>query len=108
VRLFARLLAALPILFAGIRFAQTGSDARYFGMAAASLAGTALLFLRPGSLARPTPGRLLLALVLAGGLAATIGVLLGATAGVGVAVVALGFGLCTTLGIGLLSARSTR
>ncbi len=94
----AVLLAAVPVTFGLTRAVTTGNDLRYLWLAAAAILGSmaAMRFTRgKADPARVPLGRALCA-VAAGALsAAATAILLGAKAGPGVAIVALGFGLCT-------------
>jgi len=94
----AVLLALVPVLFGIVRAASTGDDFRYLWLAAAanlgSLAVMVPAYRGPGS-RRVSLGLLLGAMASGAGCAAATAILLGATAGPGVAIVAGGFGLCT-------------
>lgn len=92
------LLAAVPVIFGVIRAVSTGDDFRYLWLAAAALFGTAAVM----ALGRGASGPVRVSLVRALGAvaagvacAAATALLLGATAGPGVAIVSLGFGLCS-------------
>jgi uncharacterized membrane protein YccC len=91
-------LAAVPVTFGLIRAVSTGDDVRYLWLAGAAILGSMVA----SSLGRGSSGpaqvslRRALGAVAAGTLcAAATAVLMGATAGPGVAIVAFGFGLCT-------------
>jgi hypothetical protein len=92
------LLAAVPVIFALIRAVSTGDDVRYFWLAGAAILGS-MVAMRPWrGPSGPTHISLLRALgaVAAGSAcAAATALLTGATAGPGVAIVAIAFGLCT-------------
>lgn len=104
------LLAGLPVAFGIIRFVSTGDDARYLWLAAASILGSMLVMV--GGRARSGPTRVSLgrasgAVAAGAACAAATAVLLGATAGPGVAVVAIAFGLCTGTGAALAALRQS-
>ena len=93
------LAGAVPVIFGIIRALTTrGQDVRYIWLAAAALVGSiACERLFPGS---TTPQRVsvwrAIASIAAGTIcAAAVAFVLGASAGPGVAIVALGFGLCS-------------
>ena len=95
--LASALFAAVPVAFGLIRAARTGDDVRYLWLAGAAIIGS-MVVMPPGRGARPArvPVRRALGSVAAGSLcAAATAVLMGATAGPGVAIVASAFGLCT-------------
>ena len=96
------LLAAVPFAFASIRLLSTGNDARYLWMAVVSALCAAAVLVRPSSPAVPTRLRTGVAAIAAAACAAAAALLLGATAGPGIAVVAVAFGLCSASGIGLV------
>jgi hypothetical protein len=103
------LLAAIPVLFGLVRAISTGSDVRYLWLSGASLIGSAAVMVfrpDPATTARVSVGRALLAVVAGAAGAAAAALLQGAKAGPGVAIVALGFGLCT--GAGAVLARLAR
>lgn len=93
------LLAAVPVTFALIRAVSTGDDVRYLWLAGASLLGSWIVARPLGRGASRSPhvsrSRGLGAVAAGATSAAVTAVLLGATAGPGVAIVAIGFGLCT-------------
>lgn len=98
LRLSSVILAAVPVAFGLIRLLSTGDDARYLWLAAAALLGSMAVaaFGRGASgPSRVLPGRALGAITAGTACAAATAVLMGATAGPGVAIVAAGFGLCT-------------
>ena len=100
-------LIAVPFLFAGIRLRATGDDMRYLWMAvAATLCAAGVLF-RSNPPTAPSGARTAVTAIAGAVCAATVAMLLGATAASGVAIVALTFGLCSTLGITLV-VRSVR
>jgi hypothetical protein len=91
-------LAAVPVTFGLIRAVSTGDDVRYLWLAGAAILGSMVVMRLGRGSSVPAQGSLRLALgaVAAGALcAAATAVLMGATAGPGVAIVALAFGLCT-------------
>lgn len=90
--------AAVPVTFGLIRAVRTGDDVRYLWLAGAAILGSMAVMPLGRASAGPAPVFLRRALgaVAAGALcAAATAVLMGATAGPGVAIVALAFGLCT-------------
>jgi bacteriorhodopsin len=102
VKVLGVLLTVVPFAFAGIRFATTGTDLRYLWMAIASTLCAAGFLLRSTPRTAPSPARTGLALLASATSAAAIAIMLGATAGLGIAIVALAFGLSSTVGIGLV------
>lgn len=92
------LFALVPLLFGLIRAVNTGSDLRYLWLAGASLFGS-WIAARPlgrGSSDRSHVWHRALIAVALGALgAAATAMLLGGSAGPGVAIVAISFGLCT-------------
>jgi hypothetical protein len=99
-RALAIVAAATPFAFALIRAVQTGSDFRYFWLAAASLAGAAVT----ASVGRASRNVsydvlvLLAAVVMATAAAAASAMLLGTRWNVGMLIVASAFGLCSAVG----------
>jgi len=96
--LVAVLLAVVPVLFGFVRAINTGEDFRYLWLAASAIVGS-LAVMVPGYRA-PRPARVSLAraagaIAAGAACAAATAILLGATAGPGVAIVAGAFGLCT-------------
>jgi len=92
------LLAAVPVTFGLIRAVSTGDDVRYLWLAGAAIVGSMVAMRRGPGASGPAPVSLRRAVgAVAGGsaCAALTSVLLGATAGPGVAIVAIAFGLCT-------------
>lgn len=92
------LFALLPVLFGLIRAVTTGWDRRYLWLAGASLVGSWIVAGPPGRGASDRPHVLLrtvMAVILGAVCAAATALLLGASAGPGVAIVAISFGLCT-------------
>jgi hypothetical protein len=85
------LLAAIPFAFAIVRLAQTGSDLRYLGVAAATLLGALLARGVATRFRTSSLGAFGLAMILAGLAAATTATLLGARAPAGVLIVAMAF-----------------
>ncbi len=98
LRVIAGALAATPVLFGLIRAISTGSDARYLWLAGAALVGSAaVMVIRPDTAepVRVSVGRGLGAVAAGAVCAAAAALFQGANAGPGVAIVAIGFGLCT-------------
>src|SRR5512133_2671626 len=98
LRVIAVGFAGVPVMSGVIRAIRTGSDVRYLGLAGASLIGSAaVMVIRPDTTepVRVSVGRALGAVVAGAACAAAASLLQGAKAGPGVAIVALGFGLCT-------------
>ena len=95
-------MAAVPFAFAGIRLLATGDDARYLWMAVVSTLCAAAVLGRPASPSVPSHLRIGVAVITAAAGAATAAIVLGATAGSGIAIVAGAFGICSALGTGLL------
>ena len=84
--------------FGLIRAVRTGDDVRYLWLAGAAILGSIMVMPlgRVAAGSAPVSLRRALGAVAAGALcAAATAVLMGATAGPGVAIVALAFGLCT-------------
>jgi hypothetical protein len=95
----AAVLAAVPGVFGLVRAVSTGDDFRYLWLAAAAMIGSTVAvrvfgYRAPGA-ARVTPGRVVAAVATGAGCAAATAIFMGATAGPGVAIVAVAFGLCT-------------
>jgi hypothetical protein len=103
--LAAAFFAALPIAFGLIRAISTGTDVRYLWLAGAALAGSALVIAltRQASSFRLTAVRTLAAVAAGAACAAAAALLMGTKAGLGLAVVAVSFGLCTGVGVTLAS-----
>ncbi|MBK5295538.1 MAG: hypothetical protein JJE40_00185 [Vicinamibacteria bacterium] len=98
------LLAAVPVTFGLIRAVRTGDDVRYLWLAAAAILGsmTVMALGRGGSgPSRAWLGRALGAVAAGAACAAATAVLMGATAGPGVAIVTIAFGLCTGTSVAL-------
>jgi hypothetical protein len=92
------LFAAVPVTFGLIRAVSTGDDVRYLWLAGTAILGSMVVMLpgRGGSGPAHVSLRRALGAVAAGTVcAAATAVLMGATAGAGVAIVAFAFGLCT-------------
>jgi hypothetical protein len=107
VKALGVLLAVVPFAFASMRLFATGVDLRYLWMAFVSTLCAAGVLLRSSSPTVPSRARTGLATIAAATCAAAAAIMLGATAGPGIAIVALAFGLCSALGTGLvLRARS--
>jgi hypothetical protein len=103
--LAAAFFAALPVAFGLIRAISTGTDVRYLWLAGAALAGSALVMAltpRPSSL-RLTAVRTLAAVAAGTACATATALLMGTKAGLGLAVLAVSFGLCTGVGVTLAS-----
>ena len=96
------LLASVPFAFALMRLLATGDDRRYLWMAIVSTLCAAAVLVRPGSAAAPSRVHTGVAAIAAAACAATVAILLGATAVSGIAIVALAFGLCSALGTWLV------
>jgi hypothetical protein len=96
--LVAVLLAAVPVTFGFVRAINTGDDYRYLWLAAAAILGSLVVMLPvygASGAARVSLGRAAGAVAAGAACAAAAATLLGATAGPGVAIVAVAFGLCT-------------
>ena len=96
------LLAAVPFAFALMRLLATGDDMRYLWMAIGSTLCAAAVLVWPGSAAVLSRVRTGVAAIAAAACAATVAIVLGATAGSGIAIVAVAFGLCSALGTWLV------
>lgn len=92
------LVAAVPFAFASMRLLATGDDMRYLWMAIASALCAAAVLVRPGAPAALSLLRTGVATIAAATCAAVVAIVLGATAGSGIALVAVAFGLCSALG----------
>ena len=91
----AAVAGAVPVIFALIRAISTGgSDLRYLWLAAAALVGS-IVAVRLGQKASVSVGRAVAAVAAGTACAAGAAMALGGTAGPGLAIVALGFGLCS-------------
>ena len=92
------LLAAVPVAFGLIRAVSTGNDVRYLWLAGAAILGS-MAAMRSGlgasGPAHVSLGRAVGAVAAGSVSAATAGLLMGTTAGPGLAIVAVSFGLCT-------------
>jgi hypothetical protein len=92
-------LSLIPVLFGLIRAVNTGDDVRYLWLAGASILGSWLAAVPAGRGSPDRPNLWLRGLiaVATGALCAalTAVLLLGASAGPGIAIVAISFGLCT-------------
>ena len=92
------LIAAVPVAFGLIRAVSTGKDVRYLWLAGAAILGS-MVAVRSGrgaSVPSPvSPGRALGAVAAGSASAAAAALLIGTTAGPGLAIVAVSFGLCT-------------
>jgi hypothetical protein len=92
------LLAAVPVSFGLIRAVSTGDDVRYLWLAGAAILGSMVAMRRwPGASgpAHVSLRRAVGAVAAGSACAAAASILQGATAGPGVAIVAVSFGLCT-------------
>ena len=88
-------------MFGLIRAISTGTDVRYLWLAGAALVGSAAVMVLKPDRAEPvrvSVGRALSAVAAGAACAAAASLLQGATAGPGVAIVAIGFGFCTGAG----------
>ena len=99
--------AAVPVAFGVVRAITTGDDFRYLWLAAAAILGS-LAVMWPGSRA-PRPARVTAlrgvgAIVSGAVCAAAAALVQGATLGLGLAIVAVGFGICTGTGAVLVVA----
>jgi hypothetical protein len=103
--LVSALLGAVPVIFGVIRAVTTGDDFRYLWLAGAAVLGSAAV-VAIGH-AGLSVGRGVGAIVAGAGGAAAAALLQGATAGPGVAIVAIGFGLCTGIS-GVLASLACR
>ena len=107
------LLGAVPVAFGVVRAINTGDDFRYLWLAAASILGSLAVmgpgYRAPGS-ARVPLARAAAAIGAGAACAAVAAIVLGATPGPGVAIVAASFGLCTGTGaaLGTLARRARR
>ena len=109
LRLLGVLVAALPVAFGFVRTISTGDDFRYLWLAAAAILGSLAVMwpeYRGAGSARVAPARVVGAIVSGAACAAATAIVLGATAGPGVAIVAVAFGICTGTGM-FLAASST-
>ena len=108
----AVLLAAVPVTFGLIRAVSTGDDVRYLWLAGAAIVGSMVATRRWHGVSGPAHVSLrrgLGAVAAGSACAAAASVLQGATAGPGVAIVAIAFGLCTgTSAVFATLARQTR
>lgn len=88
----------VPVAFGLIRAVSTGADLRYIWLAGAAILGSIGVMPLMGGASGPAHVSLWRALgaVAAGAICAgVVAILMGATAGPGVAIVAIAFGLCT-------------
>jgi hypothetical protein len=98
LRIASVLAAAVPVTFGLIRAVSTGDDVRYLWLAVAAILGSMVVMHVGRGASDPAhiSVRRALAAVVAGAVsAAATAILMGATAGPGVAIVAVAFGLCT-------------
>jgi len=99
--LLALVSQSIPFAFGLIRAVTTGTDFRYLWMAVMScFSAIAVMTMFEGGGSGPGARtvRLVLAAVMSTAVAAATGVMLGATSGVGIAIVSLAFGLCNGVG----------
>jgi hypothetical protein len=92
------LLAAVPVIFGLIRAVSTGDDVRYLWLAGAAILGSFVAIRRrhgASGTAHVSLRRGFGAVAAGSACAAAASLLQGATAGPGVAIVAIAFGLCT-------------
>jgi membrane associated rhomboid family serine protease len=104
--LAAALFALVPVVFGLIRAISTGDDVRYLWLALSAILGSmAVMGLgqRASDSLRVSPRRAVAAVAAGATCAAATAILLGATAGPGVAIVAVAFGLCTGASAVLIS-----
>jgi hypothetical protein len=108
LRLASAALLGTPVAFGVIRALATGNDFRYLWLAGAAIAGSMAVAVVGGTPIRgPFPiGRTLLAVVAGAVCATAVALLMGTKAGLGIAVVAVSFGLCS--GAGAVLAALTR
>jgi hypothetical protein len=93
------ILAAVPVTFGLIRAVSTGDDVRYLWLAGAAIVGSMVAVRRGRSgAAHVWIGRTVGAVAAGSACAAAAAMLMGTTAGPGLAIVALSFGLCTGTG----------
>ena len=91
-------LAAVPVAFGLIRAVSTGNDVRYLWLAGAAILGSMAAMwsgLGASGPAHVSLGRAVGAVAAGSVSAATAGLLMGTTAGPGLVIVAVSFGLCT-------------
>lgn len=100
------LLAAIPFAFAVLRAAGSGTDLRYVWVALAAAVASWAVLIFSGRGARPTAGRVAVALVAATAAASVAGFAQGAQSVPSVLFVALGFAICEAGGLSLV--RRTR
>jgi hypothetical protein len=101
---------SLPVAFGAIRAFTTGNDFRYLCLAGAAIAGSMVVTaLRPRTDGGAFPvGGALLAVAAGTGCAFAAALLMGTTANLGLAIVAISFGLCTGTGACLALFRRAR
>jgi len=106
LRLASLALLAIPVAFGVIRAVATGNDLRYLWLAAAAIAGSLAVAFAGRTAAHSIPvGRAVLAIGAGAACATAAALLMGTKAGLGIAVVAVSFGLCTGAGAMLLARR---
>ena len=96
------LVAVVPFAFAARRLIATGNDLRYTWMALASALCATLVLVWPGTRTAWSLPRLGVAAIAGAACAAAVALLIGATAGSGIAIVSIAFGLCSAFGTGLV------
>jgi hypothetical protein len=92
------LLAAVPLAFGVIRAVSTGDDVRYIWLAGAAILGSTAAMRSGRAASGPAHvslGRAMGAVAAGSVSAAAAALLIGTTAGPGLAIVAVSFGLCT-------------
>ena len=102
MRMLGGLMAAVPFLFASMRAVSTGADFRCVWVALASTLG-AIVVLALNRMDASRTGRRLLALIAATAAAAGAGLAQGAQSAPAVLFVALGFAVCSVVGLSLLA-----
>jgi heme exporter protein D len=96
------LIAAVPFAFAAIRLFATGNDMRYLWIAVVSTLCAIGLLVVLNRLTRPGILRLGVGTIAVAAFVAATGIILGARAVSGIALVAISFSLCSTLGIAVV------
>lgn len=111
MRIVGVLIASVPLGFAAVRAAATGTDFRYFWVAVASTLGAACVLLTANRARPQSPGlvvRAAFALFVAAGAAGVAAVAVGARSVSAVVVVALGFAICSATGLALATVQRAR
>ncbi|MEO8521996.1 MAG: hypothetical protein ABI603_11565 [Acidobacteriota bacterium] len=104
MRIVGLLIASIPVGFAALRAASTGTDFRYLWLAVVSTLGAAFVLVIANRRRPRSPGvvvRAALALLVAAGAAGVTALALGAHSLPAVLVVALGFATCSAAGLAL-------